>query len=228
MDKRDVSETMATADVIRSVLEDAPGKSPDEVRSMLISGLRARGIEPSNEALEVYRSVIAEKLSSRGAKESFRAGSGHRRGHSLLSASPARLIRNARAMRRMLPQYQPSTRTSFMAPDRTLAPLAVILDPSARQWLVSADAKLPRGADPSSRIDVWLDFSDSAGTGSIRVHLRDRLIGYLQAQHNEIFESAIQDARAAKETLMTSGYIEKGHGSEEITFYVYQPLTGFA
>ena len=227
MYKRDVSETRAISDVIRSVLEEAPGKSPDEVRSMLISGLRARGIEPSSEAIEVYRAIIAEKLSSPVARESFPAGKGHRRSHSLLSVNPARLVRNAKAVRSITPQYQPSRRISFMSPDRTLAPLAVILDPSSRQWLASGGARLPRGADPSSRIDVWLDLGDRpTGAGSIRVHLRDRLIGYLQAQHDEIFESAIRDAKAAKGTLMTSGYIEKGPSSDELAFYLYQPLTG--
>jgi hypothetical protein len=234
MDKRDddsgPSETWVTSDVIRGVLGVAAGKSPDEVRSMLVSELRSRGIEPSGEAIESYRAIIAEKLSSRASGEISSLEFGRRRhGHSLLSANPARLIRNAKVMRRMLPQYQPSRRTSFMTPDRTLAPLEVVLDASARQWLASGEAKLPRGADPARRIDVWLDFGHApAGAGSVRVNLRDRLIGYLQPQDDDIFEAAIQSSRAAKETLMTSGYIRRGRGDDELAFYIYRPLTGIA
>jgi hypothetical protein len=197
---------------------------------MLVTELRSRGIEPSRETIEVCRAVIAEKLSSRASGELFSVEFGRRRrGHSLLSANPARLIRNAKVMRRMLPQYQPSRRISFMTPDRTLAPLEVVLDASARQWLASGRAKLPRSADPASRIDVWLDFGDGpAGVGSIRVNLRDRVIGHLQPQDDDIFEAAIQSSRAAKETLMTSGYIRRGHGDDELAFYIYRPLTGLA
>jgi hypothetical protein len=222
------SEHRQITEVIRNVLEEATDKSADEVRSMLARELRLRGIEPSSEAIEAYRATIAEKLSSPDRGVSFPAATrrGHR-SHSLISANPARMIRNAKAMRSILPQYQQSRRISFMEPDHTQIPLKIIMDATTRHWLATGQAKLPKGAQPARRIDVWLDFGDGpAGARSIRVHLRDSLIGYLRPEDSAVFATAIESSAIAKETLMTSGYMRSERGADGLEFYVYRPLTG--
>jgi hypothetical protein len=224
----EVGKTRPIYPAIRRVISAAAGKNRDEVRSMFTEELRSRGIElPSGETMDAYLTMIAkgimEQSSGRPApRVEWRPGRWSR------IRSRTRIIRNARMMRDLLPQYSPGRRISFIDPDRTQPPIEVVLETSARDWLASGKLKLPRRVDPSGRIDIWLDSKTNPDGGTaVLVHLMDRLIGSLRPEDAELFRPAIEDASARKYVLMTSGYIGRDD-DEEVRFYVYRPLLGFA
>jgi hypothetical protein len=212
--------------VIRRLISDAEGKDRDEVRSMLTDELRSRGIETSSEETEVYLAMIAKGIMAQSTGRPAPRVRRRRGRRWSRIASTARIVRNAKMMRDILPQYSPGRKIRFFDPDRTQSPFEVVLDKSARDWLASRELKLPRRMDPSSRIDIWLDSEMYADGGTaVRVHLKDRLIGHLRPEDGNVFLPAVEASRNDRYVVMTSGYI--GRDANEAHFYIYRPLLGF-
>jgi hypothetical protein len=214
-------EWRAAFRALRSV---APGKSRDEVRALYLAELGSRGISrPPDRYLE----MDVTRIINASRHQASPGAASHRRPPSpLLSrlAVPVRAVRNAKKIRGLLPQYQPGHRVRFIDPDRSAEPIRVVLEPGASQWL-AVGRHLPRGADPATRIDVWLDFSAVAQSDRlVRVHVRDQLVGVLPAEDGTFFWAEIEDAQRDGYILMTSGFIERGDESS-IGFYVYRFAT---
>jgi len=135
---------------------------------------------------------------------------------------PIRVIRAAKKLRELsLPQYRPGHRITFIFPDRSAEPIPVVLEPGVGRWL--ADGRhLPRRADPATRIDVWLDFTQAtAGDRLVRVHVRNQVVGLLRPEDGDEFRAQIEDAQRRGYFLMTSGFIAS-RDENSTGFYVYR------
>jgi len=164
----------------------AVGKSRDEVRDLYLAELRSRGVDaPPDDYLELD---ITRLVRNAGRSHVPQAGA-------------------------LLPQYRPGRETKFLYPDRSAEPIPVILEPGAGEWL-AAGRHLPRGADPATRIDVWLDFATTTAAGwTVGVHVRDFLVGVMPAAGGDEFRAEVEDARQRGYYLMTSGFLVRRDGS---------------
>jgi hypothetical protein len=202
----------------------AVGKSRDEVRALYLAELASRGIgRPPDDYLEMD---VIRIINASGYKTEQGAGAPRLPPSPLLSRllTPVRGIQNAKKVRDLLPQYQPEHNVRFLPPDRSAEPIQVVLEAGASQWLASGQS-LPRGADPATRIDVWLDFTASAsGDRLVRVHVRNDIVGVLPAEDGALFWAEIEDAQRDGYILMTSGFIS-GTDESSIGFYVYRFAT---
>lgn len=208
----------------RAVRDVAAGKSRDEVRALYLAEVRSRGLpQPTGDFLEAYVTQIISASSRKtapGAPPPRRPPA--RLGLLTRLLIPVRVIRHARRIRdHLLPQYQPGPTVTFIPPDRSLEPIQVVLEPGARQWLAAGE-HLPRRADPATRIDVWLDFTEGAPDDRlVKVHLRNHIVGVLRPEDGDEFRAEIEDAQRDGHFLMTSGYIA-GRDESSIRFFVYR------
>jgi hypothetical protein len=201
----------------------AAGKSRDEVRELYLADLRARDISPPPGdylEMDVTRIISASaRNAGQGAEARGRPTAAPRPLSRLLL--PARAIKNAGRIReQLLPQYQPGRDTKYIYPDRAAEPIQVVLEPGAAQWLEVA-RNLPRGADPASRVDVWLDFGQAGNDDRVvRVHIRDYLVGVLLPDDGDQFRAELEDAQRGGYFLMTCGFI--ANRDDSTGFYVYR------
>lgn len=218
---RDTREDRKAA--FRAARDAAAGRGRDEVRALYLAELRARDVgQPPDDYLEmdVTRIINASV---------WKAGQGSAAQPQPLSGPgpidrllmPARAIRSAAKIREhLLPQYRPGHETKYIYPDRSAEAIQVVLEPGAGQWLTSGQ-HLPRGADPATRVDVWLDFAAAiTGDRLVRVHVRDYFVGVLPPEGADQFRAELEDAERGGYFLMTSGFIARDEGST--CFCVYR------
>jgi hypothetical protein len=201
----------------RAVRRVAEGKDRTELRLLLVNELESRDLSYSNSEIEHYVTMLSKPRAKAAGTDTVEKAAARRMQDPI---APLRVIRNARKMRNLLPQFRRGRRVWFLDPDASLPPLEADLTDEARGWL-ARNENLPRRANPAEKVDIQLlPESGLAAEGSIEIYVGEHLIGFLNPSDTYVFRTEIETAKRGKYFLMTSGYISHDDG-DRIRFFVY-------